>query len=165
MIVLPLLEIVLRKTVHAGISGSSSVVQHLVLLAGMSGAAIAARQGDLLALSTVGTMLRGQWGEWTRVFTNAFSAAVTFFLGFASYQFLMTERESAKALVYHLPIWIIELAFPVGFALIAARIIWQASARLQGRGVTLFLSLILCIAAAISTPAMAIAALCLLAIA
>src|SRR5439155_2780968 len=54
MMLLPLTEIVLRRTLHAGIEGASIIVQHLGLVAGMLGGAIAAREGRMLALSTLG---------------------------------------------------------------------------------------------------------------
>ena len=54
MVVLPLVEIVLRRTLHTGVAGASLIVQHLALIVGMLGGAIAAREGRLLALSTVG---------------------------------------------------------------------------------------------------------------
>src|SRR5215469_1352546 len=53
MVTLPLLEAVLRKTLHTGIIGVTLIVQHLGLLVGMIGGAIAARDCRLLALFTV----------------------------------------------------------------------------------------------------------------
>ncbi|HSN68351.1 MAG TPA: hypothetical protein VLV48_03845, partial [Thermoanaerobaculia bacterium] len=44
MVLIPLIEIVLRATAPAGISGAAAIVQHLTLFVGMGGAAIAARQ-------------------------------------------------------------------------------------------------------------------------
>ena len=52
MILLPLAEIVLRFW-HKGISGSSFLEQHLTLIVGMLGGAIAAREQRLLSLSTL----------------------------------------------------------------------------------------------------------------
>src|SRR5262249_11352527 len=54
MVVLPLADAALRSTLHVGISSSALIVQHLGLLLGMLGGAIAAREGRLLALSTLG---------------------------------------------------------------------------------------------------------------
>ena len=51
MLLLPVAEIVLRRVFKTGISGSSVIVQHLTLIVGMLGGAIAARDGRLLALS------------------------------------------------------------------------------------------------------------------
>src|SRR5438128_6746852 len=53
MVLLPLAEIVLRRTLHTGVEGASIIVQHLALVAGLLGGAIAAREGRTLALATV----------------------------------------------------------------------------------------------------------------
>ena len=45
MVVLPLLEIALRRIFGVGIPGSGPIVQHLVLWVGLLGAAVAARDG------------------------------------------------------------------------------------------------------------------------
>ena len=58
MVLLPLLDIVLRWTPFV-LPASSSVQSHLTLLVCMIGGAIAAREGRLLALSTVTTFLKG----------------------------------------------------------------------------------------------------------
>ena len=58
--VLPLLEIVLRATLQTGISGSNSFVQHMTLVIGMLGGAVAARENRLLGLSTGSAFLKGR---------------------------------------------------------------------------------------------------------
>ena len=60
MLLLPVLEILLRTIFKTGISGSSAIVQHLTLIVGMLGGAIAARDRRLLALSPVQTLLKGR---------------------------------------------------------------------------------------------------------
>jgi len=72
MMTLPVVEIVLRTVFKRGISGSSAIVQHLTLIVGMMGGAIAAREGRLLALSPVQTLLKGRWK-----YARRFSAAVS----------------------------------------------------------------------------------------
>ena len=52
MVVLPLAEIVVRRLLGVGVPGSGPFVQHLTLWIGFLGAAIAAREGKLLALAT-----------------------------------------------------------------------------------------------------------------
>src|SRR5438128_7782214 len=60
MMVVPVVEILLRRTLQTGITGAALIVQHLALIVGMAGGAIAAREGRLLALSTLGeSVLRG----------------------------------------------------------------------------------------------------------
>ena len=68
MMVLPLLEIVLRRF-NSGISGSAELLQHLVLFVAMLGGAIAARENRLLSLSTFTAFLTGSWAAIARSFS------------------------------------------------------------------------------------------------
>ena len=61
MVVLPLAEIVARRLFGRGIAGSGPIVQHLTLWVGFLGAAIAARDGKLLALATGAFIPPGPW--------------------------------------------------------------------------------------------------------
>src|SRR5262245_61318352 len=53
MVLLPLAEAVLRRTLNISIPASVTIVQHMVLVVGMLGGAIAARERRLLALSNI----------------------------------------------------------------------------------------------------------------
>src|SRR6267142_2103416 len=76
MMLLPVAEIILRSVFHTGISGSSAIVQHLTLMVGMVGGAIAARDGRLLALSPVQTLLKGWAKTAAQIFSSALAAAL-----------------------------------------------------------------------------------------
>jgi C4-dicarboxylate transporter DctM subunit len=137
MVLIPLAESVLRRTLHSGIVGATSIVQHFVLLVGMLGGAIAAREGRLLALSTLtDTRLHGKWKLVSRIFTASLSVVVTAYLLIAACQYLATEREAGKILAYGIPVWTVELALPVGFGIIALRLLLQAGASWWIRGIT-----------------------------
>src|SRR5512138_3257034 len=58
IMVLPLLEIVLRRF-HTGVSGATSFIQHFTLIISMVGGAIAARERQLLSFSTVASFFKG----------------------------------------------------------------------------------------------------------
>src|SRR3954470_17888529 len=117
MVLLPLVESTLRRLFQTGISGASLIEQHLGLVLGMIGGAIAAREGRLLALSTLGdTAFRGPVKALVRTLTASVSAAVVVFLAIAGAEFVALERGFAKTLVYGIPIWAIELVFPARFA-------------------------------------------------
>ncbi len=125
MIVLPLAEVILRRTLHVGIAGSTAIVQHLGLIVGMMGGAIAARQHRLLALSNIDeTLLRGRLRSLARGFSAAVATVIAAFLALASYQFVVTEYEAGGTLVYGIPIWAIEIILPAGFLLVAVRLLW-----------------------------------------
>lgn len=140
MVLLPVAEILLRKTLNTGISGSSTIVQHLTLIVGMIGGAIAARDQRLLALSPVQALLKGRARTAARIFTSGFAAAVSFFLCLASLEYVQEVRPLGKLLVYGVPVWTIQLVLPIGFGLISARLLWHASGRWIGRGLALALA-------------------------
>jgi C4-dicarboxylate transporter DctM subunit len=134
MVLIPLAESFLRRTLHTGIPASTTIVQHMVLVVGMLGGAIAAREGRLLSLSTLGeTALRGRLKSVARIFTSGVSAAISGFLCLASYQFVDSEREAGTILAYRLPIWVVELVLPLGFAVIAIRILLHTSEKWGAR--------------------------------
>src|SRR5437868_8788504 len=128
MALIPLMESLLRATLGAGVSGSSAIVQHLTLLVGMAGGAIAARENRLLALSTVGGLLPGRLKSTARVLADSYSAAVCVFLSIAGVQFVLTERTGGQILAYGIRVWWIELVMPAGFALISVRLLRHSSA-------------------------------------
>ncbi len=140
LMLLPLAEIVLRKAFHSGLNGSTAFQQHLVLIIGLLGGMFAARDGRLLALSTLTNFLRGGWQTFARIFSSAFAAGITVFLCLAAIQLVQSEREGGKILAYGIPVWTIQLIMPIGFCIIAARLIRQASDHWRGRIVTLLLA-------------------------
>jgi tripartite ATP-independent transporter DctM subunit len=136
---LPLVEIVLRRF-HTGFSGSIVFVQNFTLIIGMAGAAIAARDGRLLSFSSVAGFLKGRAKTGARVLSGGVAAALSAFLCIASIQFVISEKTGGEILPYHIPNWIVELVLPVGFGLIALRILWHAGKTWKGRLIALLLA-------------------------
>lgn len=147
MVLIPVTETILRYTAGVGISGSTSLVQHLTLIVSMIGAAIAAREGRLLSLATT-AFLKGRMLAAARIFSASFGAAVSFYLGFASYQFVLSEREAGKILAYGIPIWVVQSILPIGFIAIALRLLGRSSDRWPGRLIALALTIAFVIFAA-----------------
>jgi C4-dicarboxylate transporter DctM subunit len=133
LVALPLAEIILRKTIHEGIFGSNAIVQHLTLLVGTIGGAIAARENRLLTLSTLSGNLPERMKPAARVFTGAVAATIAAFLCVAAAQFVLIERPASRTLAYGVPVWMIQLALPVGFALITLRLVRHAAPSWTGR--------------------------------
>jgi C4-dicarboxylate transporter DctM subunit len=139
--ILPLVGIILRPLIHTGLDGGDAIVQHLVLILGMLGAAVAAREGRLIALSNIEeTFLRGRVQSCARIFTSSASTAIAALLGVAGLQFVLSEREFPSILAYGVPTWWIELALPAGFFLIALRVAWRSSTMWSLRLLTLALA-------------------------
>jgi tripartite ATP-independent transporter DctM subunit len=132
MVILPLAEIVVRRFAGGGIPGSTSAVQHLTLWVGFLGAAIAAREGQLLALAT-GTFLPEKFQRVANVVAAAVTAAVTLLLVWGAIELVKLERDIGSTVGPSVPGWVAQLVLPVAFALIAARVIWRAGASWRGR--------------------------------
>jgi tripartite ATP-independent transporter DctM subunit len=130
---IPLAEIVFRKFQITGISGASVLVQHLTLIAGMLGAAIAARENRLLTLSNVVDWLKGNAQSWSRVFCAGCAAAIAASFCIAGIQFVSSEKVAEKILAYGIPVWVIQTLLPIGFGMIAVRIVLHGSAKATGR--------------------------------
>ena len=134
MAVLPLAEIVWRAAFKAGIPGSGPFVQHLTLWVGFLGAAVAAREGRLLALAT-GTMIpAGRWRTAAGMAAAAISAAVTTLLCRAGIGLVQVDRAAGGTTAF-VPVWVAELVLPISFALIALRLVTRAPGGLAGRAV------------------------------
>ena len=140
MMLVPLLEIALRGTLQIGISNSSAWVQHLTLVAGMLGGAIAAREDRLLALSTITQFLEGKWKAAARIFGYGFAAAIAGLLVWASLQLVVSEREAGKILAYGVPVWVIQAALPLGFVALTLRLLRHASGSWAGRSAAVALA-------------------------
>ncbi len=139
LVVLPLIEIVLRRF-HTGISGASAFVQHFTLIVGMLGGAIAARDRRLLSFSTLASFFKGKLKTIALVISSGTAAAITAFLCVASIQFVLSEKAAGGSLAYGIPLWIIELVLPLGFGLIAVRLVWHSGESWQMRLITLGLA-------------------------
>ncbi len=126
MMALPLLEIVLRR-LNTGVSGSAEILQHLVLFVAMAGGAIAARENRLLSLSTFTAFLKGPWAVGARTFSASISFFVTFAIGAGCFQFINTGGIGEEVLFFGVPVWVFMTVMPIGFALLALRIVWLSA--------------------------------------
>jgi tripartite ATP-independent transporter DctM subunit len=143
MVLLPLAEIVSRRVFSRGIPGSGPIVQHLTLWVGFLGAAIAARDGKLLALATGTFIPAGAWRRAARILAAAFGACSAVVLAWGGWQMAMIEREAGTNIGGGIQAWVAQLVLPISFALIAVRLVWRpgfnalnpestGSARLKG---------------------------------
>ncbi len=133
--ILPVAEMILRGAGGAGIPGSSAVMQHLVLVVGMVGGAIAARERRMLSLSTVDAFLKGRVRDAAHLVTHALAAGVAAWLSVAGWIFVQDERAVARELAWGIPLWTVQLVLPIGFALVALRLAYGASSTWPGRAI------------------------------
>ena len=150
MALIPLAEMLLRSTLRIGIPASTALTQHLTLVVGMAGAALAARENRLLAISGLHALLGGT-GNIARVLSGAVTVAVAGALCLAAWQFVASEREVGRHLVGQLPVWAVQAFLPLGFGLVALRAAWHAAPHWSGRIAALALAAVL-VAAVLYVP-------------
>jgi len=137
MVILPIAEVILRQF-YIGIEAVSSLVGHLTLAVASLGAAIAAREDQLLKFAAV-QFVEGRPRQVAKLVSNAFSAGICALFCISSIQFVQLEREAGTILAYGIPTWVFELVQPLGFALITWRLLQYAADNLRGQiGATLF---------------------------
>src|SRR5262249_18660678 len=124
MVLLPLSEIIARRFFGRGIAGSGPIVQHLTLCVGFLGAAIAAREGKLLAVAA-GTFITGGWRRGVDMLAAAYGACAATVLAFGGWQMAMIERETGTEIGAGIHAWVTQLVLPIAFALIALRLVWR----------------------------------------
>jgi C4-dicarboxylate transporter, DctM subunit len=146
MALIPLIDIVLRPT-NIVFPGSSAIQSHLTLFICMIGGAIAARESRLLSLSTVTMLLKGSYKDAARLFSGAVAVAFTALLTVAGVKFVLQEREAGNILALGVPIWVAQAILPIGFAVIAIRLIRHAADKWTGRAAAMSIAcLILAVA-------------------
>jgi len=134
MVILPLLEIPLRK-LGTGIPGGISIVRHLMLWVAFLGAALAAREGRLLSLATGRLLPEGKLRSGGRLFAAAVAAAVSALFFRAGIDLVLEERAAGTMITQSLPVWVAQVVLPLSFLLIAGRLIWRAGESWKGRAI------------------------------
>lgn len=137
MVLLPIGEILLRKTIGQSITGGAAIVGHLTLWVAFLGALLCTREGRHLSLSTAELLPEGRPRELSKVFTHAIAAAVTGLFGWASLELVRAEMASHETIIFGIPEWVGLSIMPVCLALMAFRIGWRASDKWTGRAMAL----------------------------
>ena len=133
IVLLPLGDVAAREIFGTFLSGAAPITAHLTLVLGLLGAAIAAREGKLLSLATGGLLPAGMIRNTAAVIAAAVGAAVATVIAFGGVRLLQVHRDGANLITLNIPVWVADLAFPIGFGLIAIRLVWGASSSWIGR--------------------------------
>lgn len=152
MALLPVAEIVLRALLGAGVSGAATFTQHFALIAGMLGAAAAAREGRLLSLSSLNFLQDNGRAAWVRQFTGTVAVIVGTLLSLASLEFVSAERAGGSTIAYGMPVWVAQAALPAGFILVTLRLAWGVAGHWSGRIAALALAAFVATAASERLP-------------
>jgi tripartite ATP-independent transporter DctM subunit len=135
IMLLPLAEIAMRLVAGRGIPGAAPFTLNLTLWVGLLGAAIAAREGKLLTLATGEFLPKGTVTSVAHVVGGLVGSAIAMMFAVGGLALVTSEREAGTIIAVDVPVWVSTLAFPIAFALIAARLAWRASPHWAGRAI------------------------------
>jgi C4-dicarboxylate transporter, DctM subunit len=133
MAVLPLLDMGARWVGAEGVPGARALVQHLMLWVTLLGAGLAAREGRLLALSTQQLIRSAAVRRVSHLVSSVFLATICGLLLRSSLELVILEREAGVPLALGIPVWVAQVAMPLGFLIIGLRAVARADERLSGR--------------------------------
>ncbi|MBA7604475.1 MAG: TRAP transporter large permease subunit [Calditrichaeota bacterium] len=133
MAVLPVAEVFAREFFKTSITNSIVTVQHLTLWIGFVGAMLAAREGRLLSLTGETTWLQDRWGSWPSTAAGIASVGITLTLMVASYHLVSVERAFPRSVFGPIQIWMAQLVMPIGFGVMAWRLLRRSSTQWRYR--------------------------------
>ncbi len=116
-----LLQIVLRNFFATGIVWADTVLRHVLLWASLLGMARAVGERKYIAIELFPVFLSGRGRQISRAACDAFSCLVSAVLCVISWQFVRNERAAGDLAFLNVPVWWLEVIFPVAFALMTLR--------------------------------------------
>jgi len=123
MVGLSFMQVLLRIFCHSGIVWLDPLLRHMVLWAGLTGAALAARYSHHFALETFVKLAPKKLHRPLEIFADIFTVAACGLLFHASYKFILDEFDSGSIAFYigrlGIPGGWAEIIIPVTFVLIA----------------------------------------------
>lgn len=144
MALLPLVEIVARLF-DVSVPGSIQYVSLLTMWIGFTGAMLATRDDKHLSLSTGSALLSGRAEQVARFVSVAVAAIATAALGYGAWIAVEVEMSSTSTIPPGIPAWIGQVVMPIGYAVIAARLVlvkyrswWGRAAMFALAGVALW---------------------------
>jgi tripartite ATP-independent transporter DctM subunit len=134
MLLIPLLEIGLRPLFGRGIENAPVLVQHLGLVLAMFGALVAERGQHLSSLgagfaAASNPLVRAA----AQVFARASASVLCGMLAQTSWTFVASEMEMPRDIAYGIAGWMVEIAMPIGFAVLGCKLAGRITGHLAGR--------------------------------
>ena len=133
MIVLACTQILLRDLFSSGFMWADPLLRHMVLWAGLFGAAIATRKGKHIAIDVVSHLVSPKIQLWFGIVGAFFAALVCAGLTYASIIFVKNEiAYGGGNELLGIASWWFSLVFPIAFSIISLRFLIAAISGVAG---------------------------------
>jgi TRAP-type C4-dicarboxylate transport system permease small subunit len=122
VLVITFLQVILRNFFHKGITWGDDISRHLVFWIAMFGASLATSDGRHINVELLPRFFSDRWKYLNKLLIEAVATVLSGLLFYYSVKFVNFEKEAQESLLnLGLPVWLIALAFPIGFGLISLK--------------------------------------------
>lgn len=115
------LQVILRNFFDTGIDGAEILLRHLVLWIGFIGASLATREEKHINVDLFSRIVSPSHKRIAKIITDLIAVGVTLLLTYASWEFVMSEKEFGTTLFSNVKAWPFEIIIPIGFLMISLR--------------------------------------------
>lgn len=115
-------QIVLRNLFDTGFSWADPLLRALVLWTAVLGALAAARENKHIGLDVITHFATGRTAALLRFVALGFAAVVCALMAWYGIDLVKLDLDSGSVAFSGVPVWMVELIVPVGFALLAVRL-------------------------------------------
>ena len=126
MVLLAGAQILLRNLFGTGIDWGDPLLRAMVLWAAMLGALAAARDDKHIGLDLITHFVHGRMKRVFRFIALVFAALVSAAMAWYGASLVMLDYTSATIAFARVPSWCIEMILPIGFGLLALRLLTHA---------------------------------------
>jgi len=122
MVILAFIQVIMRDFFSIGLVWADELLRHLVLWTGFIAGSMVTKQGRHIAIDVMSRTLPKNMRKWNEMILTAGAILFSAFLFKTSLHFVAVEKEYGQmSAPLHTPLWIMELVFPITFALLAIR--------------------------------------------
>lgn len=121
LVVIGVLQIILRNTLHTGILWADPLMRHIVLWLGAMGASLATSRLRHINIDVFTRLLPPRLAVFRRTVIYLATATAAFVLGVAAWRLVIDEKAFGESAFLGLDVWMLQVILPVSFFLIAYR--------------------------------------------
>ena len=118
MMLLAFTQVILRNFFGTGFIWADTLIRHLVLWTGFTGAALVTSEERHISIDAFTKLLAPRTKHIVQAITSLFAAVVCYFLANAAWTFLIDERGAGDEIVLSIPTWVAIFIIPAGYALL-----------------------------------------------
>ncbi len=121
LVLVAIAQIVMRNVFSVSLLWAEPLIRHLVLWSGFVGAILATREGKHIKIEFLSSFLGQRARRLVSMLTNCASVIICFTLFVTAVRFVADEKQYGLKGVFDIPLWLLQLIFPVTFGVLALR--------------------------------------------